>query len=102
MSRVTAVYKPRNQPGTQDAQTQADLAAMPERMFPGTADPAILWTTSTLVLDRTGERRLAVALHPAMAERQQARFALPFDFPQSAARTAGSACGVTDPARGSG
>jgi alkylhydroperoxidase family enzyme len=41
MSRVTAVYKPSDYPGTPDEQTRADLAELFGHMFPGVDDPEI-------------------------------------------------------------
>ena len=41
MSRVTAVYKPSDYPGTPDAQTRAELAELFAHMFPGVEEPEI-------------------------------------------------------------
>jgi alkylhydroperoxidase family enzyme len=41
MSRVTAVYRPSDYPGAPDAATQAGLAELFGRMFPGVAEPEI-------------------------------------------------------------
>lgn len=41
MSRVTAVHRPSDYPGTPDEQTRADLAELFGHMFPGVADPEI-------------------------------------------------------------
>lgn len=41
MARVTAIYRPDDYPGTPDAQTREDLAALFAHVFPGSADPQI-------------------------------------------------------------
>lgn len=41
MSRVTAVYKPSDYPGTPDEQTREDLAELFGHMFPGVENPEI-------------------------------------------------------------
>lgn len=41
MSRVTAVYRPSDYPGTPDEQTRADLAELFGHMFPGVENPEI-------------------------------------------------------------
>jgi alkylhydroperoxidase family enzyme len=58
MSRVTAVYKPSDYPGTPDEQTRGDLAELFEHMFPGVEDPEI---------DRPHSGMAIAALNPRLA-----------------------------------
>lgn len=58
MTRVTAVYKPGDYPGTPDDQTRADLAELFGHMFPGVEDPEI---------DRPHSGVAIAALNPGLA-----------------------------------
>lgn len=58
MSRVTAVYKPSDYPGTPDDQTQSDLAELFGHMFPGIENPEI---------DRPHAGVAIAALNPKLA-----------------------------------
>jgi alkylhydroperoxidase family enzyme len=58
MSRVTAVYKPSDYPGTPDEQTQSDLAELFGHMFPGIQSPEI---------DRSHAGVAIAALNPKLA-----------------------------------
>jgi alkylhydroperoxidase family enzyme len=58
MSRVTAVYRPSDYPGTPDAETEAGLAALFGHMFPGVAAPEI---------DRSHAGVAIAALNPTLA-----------------------------------
>lgn len=58
MSRVTAVYKPSDYPGTPDEGTQADLAELFGYMFPGVESPEI---------DRPHAGVAIAALNPRLA-----------------------------------
>lgn len=58
MSRVTAVYKPSDYPGTPDEQTREDLAELFGHMFPGVESPEI---------DRPHSGVAIAALNPRLA-----------------------------------
>jgi alkylhydroperoxidase family enzyme len=58
VSRVTAVYKPGDYPGTPDDQTRADLADLFGHMFPGVQNPEI---------DRAHAGLAIAALSPRLA-----------------------------------
>ena len=58
MSRVTAVYKPSDYPGTPDDQTREDLAELFGHMFPGVENPEI---------DRPHSGMAIAALNPRLA-----------------------------------
>jgi alkylhydroperoxidase family enzyme len=58
MSRVTAVYKPSDYPGTPDEQTQDDLADLFDHMFPTIENPEI---------DRAHAGIAIAALNPKLA-----------------------------------
>lgn len=58
MSRVTAIYKPSDYPGTPDEQTHADLAELFDHMFPGVENPEI---------DRSHAGVAIAALNPRLA-----------------------------------
>lgn len=58
MSRVTAVYKPSDYPGSPDDQTRADLAELFGHMFPGVENPEI---------DRPHAGVAIAALNPKLA-----------------------------------
>lgn len=58
MSRVTAVHKPSDYPGTPDDQTRVDLAELFGHMFPGVENPEI---------DRAHSGAAIAALNPKLA-----------------------------------
>lgn len=58
MSRVTAVYKPRDYPGTPDDETREGLTALFAHMFPGVDDPEI---------DKAHSGVAIAALNPGLA-----------------------------------